>query len=216
MNNINTLDYWNDRFSSGDWADKGGFSQTQGFAEAIVQQLPLSPDFSGTLCDFGCGAGDAIPVLRRAFPKARLLGVDFSAAAIELATSRYAEMAQFYVGDYRVLPAVAVIVCSNVLEHLDDDQQVVTQLLQKCQHLFVAVPYREQPLGHEHVRRYERQHFAALKPLSSRIFLARGWSWYGWRLYYQIHLKNLARALLGRPLHRQQQQIMFTFRGQLP
>src|SRR4051812_13831088 len=139
MNNPNTIDYWDKRFKTGDWQDKGGFSQTHCFAVAQLPHLGLDVSFSGAICDFGCGAGDSFPVYRRAFPGASLFGVDFSDAAIDICRARYSAIATFRTGGVEAVPDSDVIICSNVLEHVDDDEAIVSALKAHCSKLFVVV-----------------------------------------------------------------------------
>ena len=49
-------------------------------------------------------------------------------------------------------PDADIIVTSNVLEHLEDYLEVARTLLARCGRLFIAMPYREQPMDREHVR----------------------------------------------------------------
>ncbi|MDX8412753.1 MAG: hypothetical protein R8J85_01570 [Mariprofundales bacterium] len=74
--NINTKAYWDDRFSSGDWEEKRGRWQTESFAKGQIEHLKISSDFKGTILDFGCGLGDAMPIYRQSFPLAKLIGMD--------------------------------------------------------------------------------------------------------------------------------------------
>ena len=53
MTNINTSTYWNQRFKSGDWIEKGGVNQTKMFAESILPFIQLPSNFSGTLLEIG-------------------------------------------------------------------------------------------------------------------------------------------------------------------
>lgn len=213
--NINTQGYWNQRFGSGDWAEKGGCTQTRQFAEAQVRYFNLSREFSGSLCDFGCGAGDAFPVYREAFPEAVLYGVDFSEDAIRLCRARYGQMVTFVSGNAGDIPYVDVIICSNVLEHVDDDSAIVEDLLNRCKRLFVIVPYRERRLIEEHVRAYTDNSFAQFLPVRMKVFFARGWSVLGKDLWIGVYLKNVVRWLVGRPLRYQNKQILFEFKGRL-
>ena len=212
--NINSLDYWNRRFVTGDWARLDGHQQTRSFAEAQVPLYGLPRDFAGSLCDFGCGAGDAFPVYKAAFPRASLTGIDFSAGAIELARERHGSIAAFVCGDIRAVPRFDVIVCSNVLEHIEDDLGLARQLRERCGTLLLVVPYREQNLIDEHLRAYDEHSFDALNPVRHDVFCARGWSEFGLDLYWHIHAKNIARAVVRRRLRRRKQQVIFEF-GQL-
>jgi 2-polyprenyl-3-methyl-5-hydroxy-6-metoxy-1,4-benzoquinol methylase len=210
---INSAAYWDWRFGSGDWALRRGHMQTRQFTEAQLPRLRLPRVFTGSLCDFGCGAGDAFPVYRAAWPRARLYGVDISPAAIALCRERCGQFGEFRSGDVDAVPNCDVVVCSNVLEHLDDDREVVRRLLEKCTTLFVIVPYREQHLIAEHRRAYDRRSFAAFAPRRSEVFTCRGWSEYGRLLYLDIHLKNVPRLLLGRSLRRRNRQLLVEIAG---
>jgi SAM-dependent methyltransferase len=179
------------------------------FAEAQLPFLRIPTDYTGSICDFGCGAGDAFSVYHQAWPQAKLLGVDFSAAAIQLCAERYGHVAEFVCGDISAVPKVDIIICSNVLEHLDDDTAVVDQLLKNCKTLYVIVPYKENPICSEHIRTYDKDSFSAFKPQRELVFLAKGWSFFGWHLYGNIYLKNIVRLLLGRKLCFQRKQILF-------
>ncbi len=207
--NINTVDYWNTRFGTGDWASKGGHSQTNMFAEAQLPFLRIPSDFTGSICDFGCGAGDAFPVYRQAWPQAKLLGIDFSAAAIKLCVDRHRQVAEFVCGDISAVPKVDIIICSNVLEHLDDDTGVVEQLLKKCKTLYVIVPYKEHPLSSEHIRSYDDNSFSKFVVSRKVIFKSRGWTEFGLRSIAGIYMENISRYLMRQPVRRRRLQILF-------
>ena len=211
---LNSREYWEQRYSTGDWEDKNGRTQTRSFALGQVSRLNLPREFAGSLLDFGCGLGDAMPVYREHFPKARLMGMDLSAAAVEKCRQHYGHLADFRQGGVDQVPDnLDVIITSNVLEHLDDDVAVVRRLREKCRDLFVVVPYREAPLYAEHVRAYERDRFAAVGPCRTRVFACRGWSLMGRTLWYRIYFLNVFRWLAGRPLRRNPLQILFHFKG---
>lgn len=213
--NINTLDYWNDRFGSGDWDRKGGFSQTRMFAEAQLPLLQISPATTGTVCDFGCGAGDSIPIYRTAWPDASLMGVDFSSAAIELCRSRYGDIATFICGDASSVPDVETIICSNVFEHLDDDIGIVDALLNKCKTLKIIVPYDEHPLTEEHVRSYSKDAFNQFEVKRVVVFDSDGWTERHPRELLGLYLGNVARLVTGRKLRNRRRQVLFDVVGSL-
>lgn len=214
--NLNTLDYWDSRFASGDWSRKGGRSQTEGFALAQLPWINLPVSFAGTLIDFGCGLGDAMPVYRAQFPSARLIGVDLAPAAIEQCRERFGTLAEFVAGDRTAVPHADVIVTSNVLEHLSDHLEVTRTLAGQCRELYVTVPYRERlnPDWGEHVNTYDETTFAELGGRPVATFACPGWSQYGRELWVEIRLKNLLRLIADRPRRRRDLQIMYRFARQ--
>lgn len=216
MMNVNTKSHWDGRFNSGDWNVVGGHAQTSQFARAQVKRIPLSSRFSGRIIDFGCGAGDAAPIFRKAWPRATLCGIDFSKAAIDLAASRFGDIAEFVVGSHDSCPEADVIIASNVMEHLDDDIEVVRKLLGKCQDLYVIVPFEEQFLIDEHIRRYNRSSFSSFDVRNIAVFACRGWSHYGLRdRWWNVHAKNLLRPLFGRVKLNRRLQVMYRIKGRL-
>ena len=162
------------------------------------------------ILDFGCGPGSGMAVLRDAFPQASLLGIDISETAIEHARIHYGDLAQFEAGDHTMLSDADVIICSNVLEHLDDDLSVARVLWERtAKHLFITVPYQESPLNPEHLRTYNSGHFDRVVPnCAEHVFPSKYWSEYG-RRHFHLHLKNLGRRLRGRPVRQRKMQIMF-------
>ena len=207
--NINTKEYWDRRFGAGDWERRHGRWQTTSFAEAQVPLLGLARDFEGTLLDFGCGLGDAIPVYRRAYPRATLIGMDISAEAIRKCEERYEATATFLQGDHSVVPNVDVIVASNVFEHLSMDKDVAATLVKRCRHLYIVVPYKEWPLCDEHINTYDETSFDYLNVVGRQIFRSRGWTEYGLSLLVNIYLRNIGRRLLGKAPRKRAMQIMF-------
>lgn len=209
---INTKEYWENRFASGDWEVKQGRLQTEAFARGQVPYLELGNDFEGTILDFGCGLGDAMPIYRENFPKAKLIGVDISANAISKCRMKYGSMATFTQADYNSVPEVDVIIASNVLEHLSNDREVAQALLHRCKDLYVFVPYDERPLCSEHVNTYGMNHFRELGKYTYKVFACKGWTPHGKDLWWGIYLKNIVRPLLGRQILRRGMQIMFHFK----
>lgn len=210
--NINTKDYWETRFSTQDWAQKGGNTQSLGHAQRFVEHLGIPRDFSGTICDFGCAEGDAFPVYQTTWPNAKLTGVDFAPRAVERAKGKYGNFSTFLCGDYTKVPNSDVIISAHTFEHLDNDVEVLHALLEKCANLFVIVPYRESPLGLEHLRGYDETSYAQIPPEGWSVCKA-GWQLRSINLFYQVYLKNLARPLFGKPIARMPKQIVFRFSG---
>jgi SAM-dependent methyltransferase len=210
--NINTTQYWDARFDSGDWESVGGREQTQVFANDQVRRIGLSRTFSGTVLDFGCGLGDAIPIYREAFPAATLMGIDVSAAAIDRCRQRYGTVASFRQGDHTAVPLADVIIASNVLEHVSDPVHVARVLRSRCSALHIVVPFREWPRIDEHIHTFDRHSFSDVGPCQTKVYASAGWGQFGWnRLWLNIYLKNVIRPLAGRQTVRRRKQIMYSF-----
>jgi SAM-dependent methyltransferase len=216
--NVNTRDYWEHRFSSGDWEAKQGRRQTANFAKGQIPHLQILRDFEGTIVDFGCGLGDAMPVYRKRFPRAKLVGVDISQNAIDACRERYGAMASFLQGDCESIQDADIVIASNVLEHLTNDREVAKRLLSKCKSLYVTVPYKEWPLCSEHVNTYDEGYFSDIGGYVCRVFPCAGWPPHGrtglaFHLYwwYQVSFKNILRFLVRKPLCRRPMQILFHF-----
>ena len=103
MGNINSKEYWEKRFRTGNWG-KAGSLQTMQYASYNIMHIDLNKNFSGTLLDFGCALGDSIPVYRNFLPNAKLLGIDISSSAIEQCKKRKGNIATILSSDYRNTP----------------------------------------------------------------------------------------------------------------
>lgn len=214
--NVNTLNHWNRRFANGDWQNVGGNEQTRQFAQAQVRRLRMPRGFAGKLVDFGCGEGDALPVFKAAWPAATCIGVDFSEAAIAHAQTHHGQIAEFVVGSHEACPTADVIIASNIMEHLDDDLAIAAALQQRCRDLYIIVPFEEQYLIEEHVRRYDRSSFASLGVLRVTVFACRGWSHYNFAYRaWHVHAKNLLRPIFGRVKLKPRLQAMYHIKGAL-
>lgn len=216
MNNINTKSYWDNRFSSGDWEDKKGRLQTTKFAEEQIRRIDLSIDFDGTILDFGCGLGDAMPIYRKRFPCAKLIGVDISSSGIEKCIQRYGDIASFIVGSHLNVPIVDIIITSNVFEHLSDNYKIAELLIQRCKHLYIVVPYKEhidEISCNEHINSYDEHSFGALVPIETFIYFSKNTSYF-YRIW-NVWVKNIFRVILFRAIVRTGKQILFHFKGKL-
>lgn len=212
---INQKDYWDQRFESGNWEAKRGRKQTRLFAKSQIKYFKIPPYFDGTILDFGCGLGDAIPVYRSAFRNAKLIGVDISDSAIDFCRKEYGHIAQFIQGDHLSVQPVDVIIASNIFEHLPNDIEIASYFLQKCKDLYIIVPYKERIVpGGEHVNSYDENYFQSLGEYEWYILL-RGWPQYSLKyLLYHLYFKNLFRPFFGKKIVRRGKQIMFHFKGQ--
>jgi SAM-dependent methyltransferase len=116
----------------------------------IMSQLERSAGMPMRILDLGCGQGDFLREARERFPEARLAGVDGSTAGLELARRRVAG-ARLFRTDLATedpLPSelqgfATHVVCSEVLEHLDEPASALrkaAQALAPRGQLIVTVP----------------------------------------------------------------------------
>lgn len=216
MKNINTKEYWDSRFKSSDWALKGGNNQSLNFAEEQVKHLPIDSSFTGKILDFGCAEGDAFPIYKKEYPNADLYGIDLSEFAINSATKRYGEFAQFLIGDDNLLVSKKlsfdIIICSNVFEHLSDYKDVLGNLLKISPIVIIVTPFNEylNPLilNNEHINSFDESTFLEFNS-NYKIYVSKGWSEYGKELFIDIYIKNIFRLLSGRRLRKRAKQIMY-------
>ncbi len=213
--NINTKEYWDRRFSTQDWEKKSGRQQTRAFAEEQCKRLDITTSFNGTITDFGCGLGDAIPVYKRFFPNAVLRGIDISTEAINKCREVYGSLADFEQGTEREVKCSDVMISSNVFEHLTDNSFSLEILLKRCKWLYVIVPYNEKITeGTEHINSYNESSFSAFTK-KTIIYNTNGMGASGASAVYNIYLKNILRPLFGKPLARRCKQIMYKFYGDI-
>lgn len=207
MNNINTKAYWDNRFKA-DWEKKSGRSQTADFAKDQIPYFDISSDFDGSILDFGCGLGDAIPIYKKSYPNAKLYGVDISSVGIEKCKKTYGCMADFTAGTEKEMRDVDIVIASNVFEHLTDDKKIAEKILQKTKVLYIIVPYKEKRLMNEHVNSYDEFYFSEFNVLWFKIFFSRGWTESGFRLF-RLRARNCIRFLAGKEIQPRSRQIMF-------
>jgi len=77
----------------------------------------------GAVLDFGAGVGNSLPWLRKAFPAARLVGVDVSARSLEIAAQRFPGTAELVRYDGEALPfaqeSFDLVFSACVFHHID-------------------------------------------------------------------------------------------------
>lgn len=219
QDNINTKKYWNQRFLSGDWEQKKGREQTTAFAYEQMKRIKLSQEFKGLILDFGCGLGDALPIYKEHIPFAKIIGLDHSAEAIKKCQEKYADVAEFIVGDENNVPEVDVIITSNVFEHLSNYILIARNLIKKCKKMYVIVPYDEdltQGFDSEHINSFNTESFSDFNVIKKITYKTKGFAQKGffW-IFWNIHIKNVGRYMLyGRTTkYNSPKQIIFEIRG---
>lgn len=154
------------------WTDYAGATEKNP-AQLMRRQLVLSLLGVGSararILDVGSGQGDLLLTLRRAYPEAELLGIEYSRAGIDLARGKLPE-ARYVCRDLLKAgppePGLAGwashAVCSEVLEHVDDPisllRQAAAYMAAGCL-LVVTVPGGPMSSFDRHIG--HRRHFTA-------------------------------------------------------
>ncbi|GBD02044.1 putative methyltransferase YcgJ [bacterium HR18] len=85
-----------------------------------------------TLLDVGCGEGFVAAFLKQRLPEVEITGIDASVSALAYAQAHFGQYATFRRGDIYGLPfpdrAFDTVVCSEVLEHLEDPESAIAEL----------------------------------------------------------------------------------------
>ena len=150
---INSMLYWNDRFST-DWEACQGREQSRFFAQLAIDELPawfkrVVASENMTICDWGCAEADGTEVLASFFGYDKVTGVDFSEIAIHRARELYHNL-ELRVEDWlseKTEPNgknYDVVFSSNTLEHFYQPYEILKTIARFANKLVVLVlPYRE-------------------------------------------------------------------------
>lgn len=165
MSQINSKEYWNERFSSKTWDKNDGMGQSLFFAKLAYTYMPdfLKRDLARnawTVIDIGCALGDGTAYLAKKFPLCRFLGQDFSPEAVSRAMETYTNCA-FAVADITAeISKADVIFSSNTLEHLNDPFSIMERMCASADKYVIHLLPLEDPLEiAEHVNIFSLDSF---------------------------------------------------------
>ena len=135
MEKVNSKEYWDERFVSGDWDHYDGDLQSAFFSQIALDAFPAWLDrelarHEWTVFDVGCAEGGGTATLARRFPSCHTIGIDVSEAAMKQAEKKY-PFCRFLQGDvYTQKETADVIFVSNVLEHLQSPAENMRSLVE--------------------------------------------------------------------------------------
>lgn len=172
----------------------------------IIRQLKRLP--VDTVADIGCGAGELVCTLAQ--KGYRGIGIDFSDDALAVAKSIKKkrnisdEQLTFKKGSLDVLTRKSdVVICCEVIEHLEDDDAFLRDVINYGEYFIFSVPARmkwfdqfDEKVGH--FRRYEKNDLK--QQLSKHGYEVIEFSAYG---YPFINLTRLIRKALAGKVKRQ-------------
>lgn len=113
------------------------------FLDQLYEMLAKTEPKS--VLDAGCGEGFVVDFLARRNPELKLVGVDLSDAAVAYANTHFGDKARFRTGSIYKLPfsdrSFDTVLCSEVLEHLDDPSKAVEELKRVARnYVLITVP----------------------------------------------------------------------------
>lgn len=168
MNELNTKEYWGERFKTGDWDANGGEEQSKFFYNIALKLLPkwleteiMKKGYS--ICDIGCAEGGGTEVLYNKFFNSEICGVDFAEEAIEKAQEKHKGIT-FETGDINEFECKQdILFSSNTLEHFRNPWHIVKGLMRGQQkYTILLLPFNEDHLISEHFAKFE-SHLIPLK-----------------------------------------------------
>jgi len=149
--NVNTEEHWDKA-----WSERP--ERILKLYERVVKEC----DGRGRIMDFGCGRGDLLNMLRNAGRNA--FGVDQSSKAVDIVTGR--GMLAYQGTEPREYGKVDVIVCTEVIEHLDDDKGMLEKFFEVADKVIWSVPNNCLPpmIEPEHRRVYDHEYAHSICP----------------------------------------------------
>jgi len=144
------------------WAsvDDGYFEDREWMYRRVAQFLAgtyFNPESSKLyFCDYGCGCGHFIAILKEIFPRSRFIGVDFSEIATQKAYQLNGNAINFLKSSISELPGFPpnvfdAAVCLQTLEHVYDYTNALKRIMQTVcfgGQLILTVPNNDGWGGH--------------------------------------------------------------------
>lgn len=189
----------------GAWNDTTRYGPACRHRRRIVAELIASVPHD-TIMDLGCGDGALLSELVQKFPNSKLYGSDVSAEAVELAKKAVpgAEFEVLELGtEFKFEGQYDVIVMSEVMEHIEDDEAVLRTIAPHCRHVVISVPGGPKDkvdTQYGHFRNYyDRQLPEKLERNGFDVVTFKRWGWpfYELMLWGSSFSKNSAELSAG-------------------
>jgi len=165
---IQTAEFY-DREWAEKWQDMKAYSPVARHTRRLIRNLLDGLEYH-SLVDIGCGNGALLRELDLESCPIDICGIDFSEVAVALA-DRQIQGRFFHMNIQKesLSETFDVGICSEVLEHLEDDLVALKNIWQMCRHVIITVP--SGPLTSSaklmgHVRHYTKE------DLSHKLFVA--------------------------------------------
>jgi SAM-dependent methyltransferase len=180
-----------------DWIDMERFNPTARHLKRIIVALIRGAMPVESLLDAGCGMGVNVRDLRRKFPHLRITGTDLSERILGLAREYVGpdpmiEFASLDLGQASLDRQFDLILCNQVLEHVEDDRRAIRNLAQMTRRwLLITVPggaYNSTSKLVGHFRHYSRNDICRkVEEAGLKVVFQREWGFpfhsiYKWAL----------------------------------
>ncbi|MBI5048530.1 MAG: class I SAM-dependent methyltransferase [Deltaproteobacteria bacterium] len=185
MNNQekNNVGYYNKLWTE-DWYDMERFNPTARHLETIIIGLLRRIYPVQNLLDIGCGIGVNLKRIHKHFPDIQLTGSDLSEDILNLARDYVKEADIEYfcldLGKDKLDRKFDVVLCSQVLEHIEDDETAFKNMALMCRkYVIITVPggaYNSTSKLVGHYRHYTKDALVKMvKSCGFNILYAREW-----------------------------------------
>lgn len=182
-------EFYNDAWEQ-DWSDMKIFSPMGRHTRRWIRKMfSKIPDAISSIADIGCGEGSLLLELEKLYPKASLLGVDYSKSSVDHTATRFKKLGLEEKGKFSVHDItdptnpfgriVDVAVSSEVLEHMNEDELAIENMARWCRYLIITVPggRRDQmAIDMGHVRHYDNDSLTAkCESAGLEVLFCRSW-----------------------------------------
>lgn len=175
-NGINSRQYWDERFGTGDWEEKKGREQSAFFYNLAIESFPdwLSDEIikeKMSVCDFGCAEGEGVFAFGERFKSSHVCGIDISEEAVKKACEYYPAH-EFIAADITTLNReFDLVFTSNTLEHFNDPEFFIKHILKRTRRYFaMLLPFREYDRIDEHFYTFDYESFPLVNGEFSLVF----------------------------------------------
>ena len=144
---------------------------------------------SNRVIELGCGTGEFSHFINKKFKNKKILGVEISKNAVNLANYLYSnENVRFALisqnENLQKFEEFDIAICSQVLEHFSKPNVIIDKMLEISPIVIALVPYKQLIMdpykeegGGGHVFRFSEESFSPYNVLDSFIFRTLGWDY---------------------------------------
>ena len=133
-----------DKFWEEEWCDMKIYSPMAKHTRRWILKLLSRCGSFNSVCDVGCGEGSLLSQIKSLYSHISISGLDFSQSSVSRCIGQH-PIGRFYIHDIQNpnspfdTPA-DVTICSEVLEHVENDKLAIQNLVNWSKYLIVSVP----------------------------------------------------------------------------